>query len=60
MIGMEKSKWVAVEGPANFVCRDEVMQVLKEMKTGHVSLELIAATRRAGIQVMVELCHRWF
>ena len=34
------------------------MQVLKEMKTGHVSLELIAATRRAGIQVMVELCHR--
>ena len=39
------------------VCRDEVVQVLREMKTveAPVLLELIAAIREVGIQLMTEV-----
>ena len=57
----------AVEGPAVCVSRYEVLQALNKMKTGKahgpsdVSLELIAASGRVGIQVMAEICQspRW-
>ena len=53
-----------VEGPVDCVSREEVLQPLNKMKTGKVSvtsdvsLELIAASRRLGIQVMAEICQR--
>ena len=46
------------------VSREKVLHALNEMKTrispGHseVSLELIAASRGVGIQVMAEICQR--
>ena len=52
----------AEEGPAVCVSREMVLQALNEMKTGkapghsEVSLELIAASGVAGIQVMAEVC----
>ena len=52
----------AVEGPVVCVSREEVLQMLNEMKTGNVpgpsetSLELIAASSVIGIQVMAEIC----
>ena len=57
----------AVEGPAVCVSIEEVQQALDEMKTGNapgpseVSLGLIAASRRVGIQVMADICQspRW-
>ena len=57
----------AVEGPVVCVSREELLQALSEMKTGkaagpsQVSLELIAASGRVGIQVMAEICQspRW-
>ena len=54
----------AVEGPVVCVNKEEVLQALNEMKTGKspgpsdVSLELIAASAGAGIQVMAEICQR--
>ena len=54
----------AVEGPVVCVSREVVLQVLNEMKTGkapgpsEVSLELIAASREVGIQLMAEICHK--
>ena len=54
----------AVEGPVVCVGREEVLQALNEMKTGkgpdlsEVSLELIAASGGAGIQVMADICLR--
>ena len=51
----------AVEGPV-CVSREEMLQVLNEMKTGkatgpsEVSLELIASSGGVGIQVMAEIC----
>ena len=54
-----------VEGHAvDCVSRDDVVQVLNEIKTGKapgplgVSLELIAAGGEVGIYVMFVLCHR--
>ena len=53
-----------VEGPVVCVSRDEVLQATNEMKTGkapepsEVSLELFAASRGVGIQVMAEICQR--
>ena len=49
------------------LCREDVLQTLNEIKTGkapgpsEVSLELIAASRGIGIQVMAEICQspRW-
>ena len=55
---------VAVEGPVICVGREEMLQVLNELKTGRtpghseVSLELIAVSGAVGIQVMVEICQR--
>ena len=52
----------AVQGPAVCVSREEMLQALNEMKTrkapgpSEVSLELIAASRGVGIQVMAEIC----
>ena len=52
----------AVEGAVVCVGREEVLHVLNEMSTGKtpvpsdVSLELIAASRGVGIQVMAEIC----
>ena len=52
----------AEEGPIVCVSREEVLQALDEVKTGkaaepsEVSLELIAASRGVGIQVMAEVC----
>ena len=49
-----------MEGPVVSVSREEVLQALNEMKTGrapgpsHLSLELIAASRGVGIEVIVE------
>ena len=54
----------AVEGPVVCVSREEVLQELKEMKTGkapgpsEVSEELYAASEGVGIQVMAEICQR--
>ena len=54
----------AVEGPVVCVNIEDVLQALNEMKTGkapgppEVSLELIAASERVGIQVMAEICQR--
>ena len=51
-----------VESPVVCVCRKEVLQALNELKTGkapgpsEVLLELIAASGRVGIYVMVEIC----
>ena len=53
-----------VDVPVVYVSRDEVLQVLNEMKTGkaygpsEVSLELITASGGVGIQVMAEICQR--
>ena len=56
----------AVNGdPVVCVGREEVQQVLDEMKTGNargpsqVSLELIAASGGVRIQVMAEICLGW-
>ena len=52
------------DGPVVCVSRDEVLQALSEIKTekgpgpSEVSLELIAASGGAGIQVMAEICQR--
>ena len=52
----------AVKGPVVCVGREEVLQALNEMKSGkalgpsEVSLELIAASRGVGIQVITEIC----
>ena len=52
----------AVEGPVVCVGREEVLQALNEMKSekapgaSEVSLELIAAGRGVGIEVMAEIC----
>ena len=49
-------------GPVVSVSREEVLQASNEMKTrkapgpSEVSLELIAASRGIGIQVMAEIC----
>ena len=54
----------AVEGPVFCVGREEVLQVLNEMKTGkvpgtlEVSLVLIAASGGVGIKVMAEICQK--
>ena len=54
----------AVEGLVVCVSREEVLQVLTEMKTGKalgpsaVSLELIAASGGVGIHVMAEICQK--
>ena len=54
----------AVEGLVVSVGREEVLQTLSEMRTGKapgpsdVSLELIAASRGVGIQVMANICWR--
>ena len=59
----------SVEGDAlhvSVVCvgREEVLQIINEIKTGKVpgpaypSLELIASTGRVGIQLMAEICQR--
>ena len=51
----------AVEGPVVYVSREDVLHALNEMKTGkapgpsEASLELIAASRGVGIQVMAEM-----
>ena len=51
-----------VEGPAVCVSREKVVQALNEMNTGIapgpsvVSLELIAASRGVGIQMMAGIC----
>ena len=51
-----------IEGPVVCVCREVVLEVLIEMKTGkapgpsEVSLELIAASWGVGFQVMAEKC----
>ena len=53
-----------VEGPVVCVSREEVLQVLNEMKTrknpgpSDISLELIAASGGVGIQVMAEICQK--
>ena len=53
----------AVDGPVDCVGRGKVVQTLNEMKHGkapgpsYASLELIAACREVGIQVMAGLCH---
>ena len=64
----EKNDWDhnvegdAVDGPVVCVSREEVIQSLNKMKTGkapgpsEVWLELIAASRGVGIQVMAEKC----
>ena len=50
-----------MEGPVVCASREEVLQVLHEMKTGKapglskVSLELIADSGGVGIQVMAEI-----
>ena len=57
----------AVEGPVVCVCREEVLEIINEIKTGkalrpsEASLELIAASGGVGIQVMAEICQspRW-
>ena len=57
----------AVEGTVVWVGREEVLQALNEIKTGtasgpsEVSLELIAASGRVGIQLTAEICQspRW-
>ena len=52
------------EGPAVYVNREEVLQMINEMKAGkahglsEVSLELIAASGVAEIQVMAEICQK--
>ena len=54
----------AVEGSVVCVSKEEVLQALNEMKKGkacgpsEVSLELIAASRTVGIQVMAEICQK--
>ena len=54
----------AVEGQVVCINREEVLQALHEMKTGQpigpseVLLELIAASRTVGIQVMAEICQK--
>ena len=51
-----------VEGPVERVSREEVVKALGKMKAGkaagpsEVSVEMIAASREIGIDVMVELC----
>ena len=51
----------AVEGPVFCVSKEEVVYALNKIKPGmacgpsNVSLELIAASREAGIQVMAEI-----
>ena len=51
----------AVEGPVVCVSREEVLQALNEIKReiapgpSEVSLELIAACRGVGIQVLTEI-----
>ena len=53
-----------VEGPVVCGSREEVLQAINEMKTGkapghsEVSLELIAASRGVGIQVMAKIHQR--
>ena len=53
-----------VERSVVCVCREAVLQVLNEIKTGKapghsvVSLELIAASGGVGSQVMAEVCQR--
>ena len=57
----------AVEGPVVCLGREDVLQVLDEMKTGngpgpsYVSLELITDSGGVRIQVMAEICQcpRW-
>ena len=52
----------AVEVPVVGVSKDEVIQALYEMKTGKapvtsgVSLKVIAASRKEGTRVMIEIC----
>ena len=52
------------EDSMDCVCRDEVVHALNEIRTeitpgpSDVSLELIAASGKVGIQVMAELCQR--
>ena len=54
----------AVEGTVDWLSRYEVLQALNEVKTGKspgpsdISLELIAAGGKVGIQVTAELCQR--
>ena len=51
-----------VEGPVQWVNREEVMKVIREMNGGkaagpsEVSAEMIVPSRKIGIGVMVELC----
>ena len=53
-----------VEGPVVCVSIEEVLQALHEMRTGkapepsEISLELIAASRGVGIQLMAEMCQK--
>ena len=54
----------AVNGPVVCASRKEVLQSISEMRTGktpgssEVTLELIAASGRIGIQVKAEICQR--
>ena len=51
-----------VEGPVGRVCREEVVEAIRDMKVGkaagplEVSAEMIAASGEIGIGVMVVLC----
>ena len=56
---------VVVEDPVGSVCRDDVVQVLQEMRIGRVdgpsdvSLDLITVSGGVGILVVVQLCLLW-
>ena len=51
-----------VEGPVDRVSREEVVKAIREMKAGkaagpsEVRVEMIAASGKIGIGIMVELC----
>ena len=64
---MEKMTWIlvrkkVVEGPADCICRYEIVEALNEMITGKahepsdVSLELIGVSGEVGNHVMAEIC----
>ena len=53
-----------VEGPVKKVARNEIVEAIQNMKSGKitgaskVSMEMIVASGKIGVKVMMELCQR--
>ena len=66
----EHSKWDhmvetdVVKGPVEKVARNEIVEAMQKMKSGkatgpsEVNVEMIVASDKIGIKVMMELCQR--